>query len=51
VTHKVDEGEPLMLVPGVKNVLYFLQDDTDGAAEITRTGSVVVKIHPRRLTI
>ena len=51
VTNKVDEGEPLMLRPGVKNYLYFLQQDTDGEATIARTADVVVKIHPRRLTI
>ncbi len=51
ITHKVDEGEPLLLRPGVKNLLYFLQDDMDGKAPIDRTASVTVKIHPRRLTV
>lgn len=51
ITHKIDEGGPLMLQPGVKNFLYFLQDEKDGDAPISRTASVTVKIHPRRLTI
>lgn len=51
VTQKVMEGEPLMLRPGVKNYLYFLQQDTNGDAPIARTASVVVKAHARRLTI
>lgn len=51
VTHKVDEGGPVMLQPGVKNVLYFLHDTTTGTAPIERTANVVVKIHPRRLTV
>jgi hypothetical protein len=51
VTHKIEEGKPLMLRPGVKNFLYFLQQDTDGDAPIARTASVTVKAHPRRLTV
>jgi hypothetical protein len=51
VTHKVDEGDPIMLQPGVKNVLYFLHDTTTGTAPIARTANVVVKCHPRRLTV
>ena len=51
VTHKVDEGEPLMLRPGVKNYLYFMQMDDAGEAPIARTASVTVKYHPRRLTV
>ena len=51
VTHIVDEGEPVLLKPGVKNVLYFLHDTTTGSAPIARTANVVVKIHPRRLTV
>jgi len=51
ITHKIDEGNPIMLQPGVKNVLYFLHDTTAGNSPIARTGNVVVKIHPRRLTV
>lgn len=51
VTHKIEEGKPMMLRPGVKNYLYFLQQDTDGDAPIARTASVTVKAHPRRLTV
>ena len=51
VTHMGQGGDPLMLKPGVKNILYFLQDEMDGDAPIGRTGSVSVKIHPRRLTV
>jgi len=51
VTHKIDEGEPLMLRPGVKNYLYFMQMDDVGEAPIDRTASVTVKCHPRRLTV
>jgi hypothetical protein len=51
VTHQVEEGEPLMLRPGEKNVLYFLQDTTTGVAAIDRTASVTVKAHARRLTL
>ena len=51
VTQMVKEGKPLMLRPGVKNYLYFLQQDTDSDAPIARTASVVVKVHPRRLTV
>lgn len=51
VTHQVEEGEPLMLRPGEKNVLYFLQDITTGVAAIDRTASVTVKAHARRLTL
>lgn len=51
VTHKIEEGDPIMLQPGVKNVLYFLHDTTTGTAPIARTANVVVKCHPRRLTV
>lgn len=51
VTHVIDEGVPVMLVPGVKNVLYFLHDSTTGTAAIARTASVAVKYHPRKKTI
>lgn len=51
VTSKIEEGEPVMLQPGVKNILYFLQDITTGEAAIDRTASVTVKCHPRRLTV
>ncbi len=51
VTHKIEEGRPLMLRPGVKNILTFLQADTTGEAPIGRTASVTVKVHPRRLTV
>jgi len=51
ITSRIEEGEPVMLQPGVKNILYFLQDITTGEAEIDRTASVTVKCHPRRLTV
>ena len=51
VTHKIDTGLPIMLRPGVKNVLYFLQDEVDGAAPIGRTASVTIKAYPRRLAL
>ena len=51
VTHKIEEGDPIMLQPGVKNVLYFLHDTTTGSAPIARTANVVVSCHPRRLTV
>jgi hypothetical protein len=51
VTHKIKEGLPVMLQPGVKNILFFLQDITTGEADIDRTASVTVKCHPRRLTV
>jgi hypothetical protein len=51
VTHLVEEGEPLMLMPGVNNVLYFLHDIDDDTAPIARTAQVVVKYHPRRRTV
>jgi hypothetical protein len=51
VTNKIEEGEGLMLRPGVKNYMYFLQMDTDGDAPIDRTANVVVKAHARRLTV
>jgi hypothetical protein len=51
VTHMLDEGNPVMLQPGVKNVLYFLHDCDDGSAAIARTATVAVKCHPRRLSV
>jgi hypothetical protein len=51
VTHMLDEGNPVMLQPGVKNVLYFLHDCDDGSAAIARTANVAVKYHPRRLSV
>jgi len=51
ITHKIEEGDPIMLQPGVKNVLYFLHDTTTGTAQIARTANVVVKCHPRRFTV
>ena len=51
VTHKVDEGQAILLQPGVKNVLYFLHDTDAGTAPTARTAEVVVKVHPRRLTV
>ena len=51
VTHKIEEGLPVMLQPGVKNILFFLQDITTGEAAIDRTASVAVLCHPRRLTV
>jgi hypothetical protein len=51
VTHVIAEGEPVMLQPGVKNMLYFLHDQTTGAAPIARTATVVVEARPRRLTV
>ncbi len=51
ITHKLTEGDAIMLQPGVKNVLYFLHDTTTGTAPIARTANVVVKCHPRRLTV
>jgi hypothetical protein len=51
ITHKLTEGDAIMLQPGVKNVLYFLHDTATGTAPIARTANVVVKCHPRRLTV
>jgi hypothetical protein len=51
VTHRIEEGDPLMLRPGEKNVLYFLQDITSGEAPIDRTATVTIKAHARRLTL
>lgn len=51
VTHMLDGGNPVMLQPGVKNVLYFLHDCDDGSAAIARTATVAVKCHPRRLSV
>jgi hypothetical protein len=51
VTHTVEEGGPVMLQPGVKNVLYFLVTLTDKSAPTIRAANVTIKIHPRRLTV
>jgi hypothetical protein len=51
VTHQIEEGEPVMLQPGVDNVLYVLHDCADGAAPVERTAAVTVKCHPRRRTV
>ena len=50
-THFVDEGEPIKLVPGVDNTLYFLHSTTGGSATINRTSHVALVYHPRRRTI
>ncbi|PKN87788.1 MAG: hypothetical protein CVU46_03145 [Chloroflexi bacterium HGW-Chloroflexi-8] len=51
VTHMLDEGEPIMLQPGVKNLLYFLHDLDDGTSPIARTASITIKCHPRRRSV
>lgn len=51
VTHMVEAGAPVMLRPGVKNILYFLHDTDNGTAAIARTATVAIKYHPRRLTV
>lgn len=51
VTQVVAEGEPVMLQPGVKNVLYFLASDTTGAAPIARTATVTVQARMRKRSI
>lgn len=51
VTHMVESGQPIMLQPNVKNILYFLHDTADGAAPIARTATVTVKCHPRRSSV
>jgi hypothetical protein len=51
ITHVIDEGDPIMLMPGVKNELYFLHDTTTGTAPIARTANIVIKYHSRRRTI
>jgi len=51
VTHLVESGQPIMLQPGVKNILYFLHDTDTGTAPIARTATVTVKCHPRRRTV
>lgn len=50
-THMIEAGMPIMLQPGVKNILYFLHDTDTGTAPIARTATVTVKYHPRRLTV
>jgi len=51
VTHLVESGQPILLQPGVKNILYFLHDTDTGTAPIARTATVTVKCHPRRRTV
>lgn len=51
VTHLVEEGEPVMLQPGVENVLYFLHNLTGGTAPIVRTSTIQVSYRPRRQTL
>jgi len=51
VTHMVEGGLPIMLKPGVKNILYFLHDTDTGTAPIARTATVTIKCHPRKRTI
>ena len=51
VSHMVEGGQPILLQPGVKNIVYFLHDCDNGSAPIARTATVAVKYHPRRRTI
>jgi hypothetical protein len=51
VTSLLEEGEPIMLMPGVINLLYFLADTSTGTAPIERTAEVTVKYHARRRTV
>jgi hypothetical protein len=44
-------GPRIMLVPGRQQRLHFLQSSTVGGSEIARTGEVVVKYRPRRVTL
>lgn len=50
-THYVDEGDPLNLVPGVDNTIYFLHNTTGGTAPIDRTSLITLYHYPRRRTI
>ncbi len=50
-THYASEGEPVKLVPGVDNTLYFLHETTGGTADITRTAEIKIAYRPRRRLI